>query len=171
MTRNGKTWLAQFNEFRPEDMVVLGPYKIDPASITESQMMLDKVPTSFMADMVKFDKLVNYNGETPVVTPLVLSGDVDYATHGFPPATEKEYINLGYRILRAPNYNGPALVPQPPWRPSTRRKCARRWPTPSTATRTALSRWVTPARPRQHGGLLRQLGRQLADRGCHCQAQ
>jgi hypothetical protein len=26
--------------------------------------------------------------------------------HGFPPATEKEYINLGYRIIRAPNYNG-----------------------------------------------------------------
>jgi len=104
-----KDLLAQFNEFRPEDMVVLGPYKIDPASITESQMLINKVPTSFMADKVKFDKLVNYNGETPVVTPLVLSGDVDYATHGFPPATEKEYINLGYRILRAPNYNGPAL--------------------------------------------------------------
>ena len=104
-----KDLLAQFNEFRPEDMVVLGPYKIDPASITESQMIINKVPTSFMADMVKFDRLVNYNGETPVVTPLVLSGDVDYATHGFPPATEKEYINLGYRIIRAPNYNGPAL--------------------------------------------------------------
>lgn len=104
-----KDLLAQFNEFRPEDMVVLGPYKIDPASITEAQMVINKVPTSFMADLVKFDRLVNFNGETPVVTPLVLSGDVDYATHGFPPATEKEYINLGIRILRAPNYNGPAL--------------------------------------------------------------
>ena len=104
-----KDLLAQFNEFRPEDMVVLGPYKIDPASITESQMIINKAPTSFMADKVKFDRLVNYNGETPVVTPLVLSGDIDYATHGFPPATEKEYINLGYRIIRAPNYNGPAL--------------------------------------------------------------
>ncbi len=104
-----KDLVAQFNEFRPEDMVVLGPYKIDPASITESQMIINKVPTSFMADKVKFDRLVNYNGETPVVTPLVLAGDIDYATHGFPPATEKEFINLGYRILRAPNYNGPAL--------------------------------------------------------------
>ncbi|MCB0066615.1 MAG: hypothetical protein KDD77_05665, partial [Caldilineaceae bacterium] len=104
-----KDLLAQFNEFRPDDMVVLGPYKIDAASVTESQMIINKVPTSFMADKVKFDKLVNYNGETPVVTPLVLSGDVDYATHGFPPATEKEYIDLGHRILRAPNYNGPAL--------------------------------------------------------------
>lgn len=104
-----KDLLNQFNEFRPEDMVVLGPYKIDPASITESQMILNKVSTSFMADRVKFDKLVNFNGETPDVTPLVLAGDVDYATHGFPPATEREYIDLGYRIIRAPNYNGPAL--------------------------------------------------------------
>ncbi|MFO7635330.1 MAG: ABC transporter substrate-binding protein, partial [Caldilinea sp.] len=104
-----KDLLAQFNEFRPDDIVVLGPYKIDPASITESQMVLNKVPTSFMADWVKFDRLLNYNGETPVVTPLVLSGDVDYATHGFPPATEREYIEQGFRIIRAPNYNGPAL--------------------------------------------------------------
>jgi len=104
-----KDLLNEFNQFRPEDMVVLGPYKIDPASITESQMILNKVPTSFMADWVKFDRLVNYNGETPVVTPLVLAGDIDYATHGFPPATEREFIAKGYRIIRAPNYNGPAL--------------------------------------------------------------
>ncbi len=104
-----KTLLQQFNEFRPKDMVVLGPYKIDPASITESQMILNKVPTSFMANMVKFDRMVNYNGETPTITPLVLSKDVDYATHGFPPATEKQFVSEGIRIIRAPLYTGPAL--------------------------------------------------------------
>ena len=104
-----KDLLQQFNEFRPEDMVVLGAFKIDPASITESQMTLNKVPTSFMADWVKFDKILNYNGETPDVTPLILAGDVDYATHGFPPATEQEYIAQGIRIIRAPIYTGPAL--------------------------------------------------------------
>lgn len=104
-----KNLLQEFNEFRPEDMVVLGPYKIDKASITESQMILNKVETSYWADTVKFDRMINYNGETPVVTPLVLSGDVDYATHGFPPATEREFINLGYRIIRPPIYSGPAL--------------------------------------------------------------
>ncbi len=104
-----KTLLQEFNEFRPEDMVVLGPYKIDAASITESQMILTKVETSHWADIVRFDRIVNYNGETPVVTPLVLSGDVDYATHGFPPATEREFLSLGYRIIRPPVYTGPAL--------------------------------------------------------------
>lgn len=112
MTNEDDDWkslIQEFNEFRPEAMVVLGPYQIDPASITESQMMLNKVDTSYWADVVKFDRLVNYNGETPVVTPLVLSGDVDYATHGFPPATEREFMNLGYRIIRAPIYNGGAI--------------------------------------------------------------
>ena len=101
--------LEEFNTFRPEDMVVLGPFKIDQDSITESQMILNKVPTSFMADWVKFDRILNYNGETPDVTPLVLAGDVDYATHGFPPATESQFISQGIRIIRAPLYTGPAL--------------------------------------------------------------
>lgn len=112
LTKDDDEWkslLQEFNEFRPEEMVVLGPYQIDPNSITESQMILNKVETSHWADIVKFDRLVNYNGETPVVTPLVLSGDVDYATHGFPPATEREFMSLGYRIIRPPIYSGGAL--------------------------------------------------------------
>jgi len=104
-----KDLLADFNKFRPKDMVVLGPYKIDPASITESTMILNKVKTSYWADKVKFDRLVNNNGETPVITPLVLSGDVDYATHGFPPATVKQFEAQGYRILRPPVHNGPVI--------------------------------------------------------------
>ncbi|MEZ4707193.1 MAG: ABC transporter substrate-binding protein [Caldilineaceae bacterium] len=104
-----KDALAEFNKFRPEDMVVLGPYKIDPSSITEATLILNKVETSYWADKVKFDRMVNYNGETPVITPLVLSGDVDYATHGFPPATVEEFKSLGYRIIRPPIYNGPMV--------------------------------------------------------------
>lgn len=101
--------LQEFNEFRPEDMVVLGPYKIDQSSITESQMILNKNETSFMADWVKFDRIVNFNGETPDVTPLVLARQVDYATHGFPPATEAQFVADGTRIIRGPLYTGPAL--------------------------------------------------------------
>ena len=101
--------LQEFNEFRPDDMVVLGPYKIDQDSITESQMILNKNDSSFMADWVNFDRIVNFNGETPDVTPLVLARQVDYATHGFPPATESQFIADGTRIIRGPLYTGPAL--------------------------------------------------------------
>lgn len=104
-----KDALAEFNQFRPDDMVVLGPYKIDPSSITEATLILNKVPTSYWANTVRFERIVNYNGETPVITPLVLAGDVDYATHGFPPATVQEFMNLGYRIIRPPIYNGPTI--------------------------------------------------------------
>ncbi|CAN5864612.1 ABC transporter substrate-binding protein [soil metagenome] len=104
-----KDLLVDFNKFRPKDMVVLGPYKIDPTSVTEAQMILDKVPTSYWADKVKFERIVNYNGETPTITPLVLSGDVDYATHGFPPATVKEFEAQNYRILRPALHTGPSM--------------------------------------------------------------
>jgi peptide/nickel transport system substrate-binding protein len=112
ITSDDQEWkdlLQSFNEFRPEAIVSLGAFNIDPNSITEAQMILNKVPTSFQADWVKFDRIVNYNGETPDVTPLVLSGDVDYATHGFPPATDLEFQSQGIRVLRPPIYTGPAL--------------------------------------------------------------
>lgn len=101
--------LQELNEFRPEDMVVLGPFKIDGNSVTDSQMILNKNETSFMADWVKFDRIVNFNGETDTITPLVLARQIDYATHGFPPATEAQYIADGTRIIRGPLYTGPAL--------------------------------------------------------------
>jgi peptide/nickel transport system substrate-binding protein len=112
MTSEDADWstlLQEFNEFRPEETIVLGPYQIDMNSITEAQLTLNKVETSYWADDVQFDRLVNFNGETPDITPLVLAGNVDYATHGFPPATERQFIDQGIRIIRAPLFTGPAL--------------------------------------------------------------
>jgi peptide/nickel transport system substrate-binding protein len=101
--------VTKFEEFRPEQMVVSGPYNIDKKTITESQLTMDKVETAWNADRTKFDKLIIYNGEVPAVTPIVLSKDIDYATHGFPLATEKSFKEQGIRILRPPTYSGPAL--------------------------------------------------------------
>ena len=71
---------------------------------------MDRVPTSFWADVVNFDQILSYQGETPVVTPLVMANEVDYATHGFAPATEKAFQELGIRIVRPPIFSGPAIV-------------------------------------------------------------
>lgn len=101
--------IQELNEFRPDDMVVSGPYKIDQDSVTESQLVLNKNESSFMADWVNFDRIVNFNGETPDITPLVLARQVDYATHGFPPASEAQFVSDGTRIIRGPLYSGPAL--------------------------------------------------------------
>lgn len=100
---------TEFEGFKPEQMVVTGPFNIDKKSITESQLTMNKVDSSWIADQTDLDKMVIYNGETPAVTPLVLSKDIDYATHGFPIATEQSFNDQGIRIIRAPTYSGPAL--------------------------------------------------------------
>jgi peptide/nickel transport system substrate-binding protein len=96
-------------KFAPKEFVASGPYNIDYSTINNTQLTLVKNKNGYGADTVKFDKLVIFNGETPTVTPLVLSKDVDYATHGFPVASEKQFQQLGYEILRPPTYSGPAL--------------------------------------------------------------
>lgn len=105
----GKKLNTDFQAFRPEDVVASGPFKYDTKSITNSQLTLVKNDSGFAADKVGFSKVVLFNGETPDVTPLVLAKNVDYATHGFPPATEKEFVDKGFRILRPPTYGGAAL--------------------------------------------------------------
>ena len=104
-----KALRKDFDEFRPKEDVSIGPVKIDPASITSSQLTLVKNPGGLNADIFTFDKVVLFNGETPDVTPLVLSKDIDYATHGFPPATEKSFTDAGVRIIRPPTASGPAI--------------------------------------------------------------
>jgi peptide/nickel transport system substrate-binding protein len=100
---------ADLAALRPT-MVYSGPYKIDPASITEAQLTLVKNPGGLFSEQVNFDKLVIYQGETAQVTPLVLAGDVDYATHGFPLATDRAFTAEGIRVVRGPAYTGPAIV-------------------------------------------------------------
>jgi len=95
--------------FRPKEMVVTGPFRIDPASITEAQLTLVKNPTSWAAEAVRFDRIVIFNGETPQITPLVLAKQIDYATHAFPTATDRQFQQLGIRVLRTPVYLGAAL--------------------------------------------------------------
>ncbi|MCK4299362.1 MAG: peptide ABC transporter substrate-binding protein, partial [Planctomycetes bacterium] len=101
--------LKEFNEYRPDGYNATGPYNIDVASINEARLTLVKNESSWLADTVKFDLVYSYNGETPTITPVVLAQQVDYATHGFPPATEKAFVDSGVRILRPPIYSGPAL--------------------------------------------------------------
>jgi peptide/nickel transport system substrate-binding protein len=104
-----KAVLKEMEAVQPKEFVVSGPYNIDVSNITEAQMTLKKVPTAWQAATVKFDKIVLYNGETAQVTPLILDKKVDFATHAFPPATEKQFLAQNIRIIRYPNYSGPSL--------------------------------------------------------------
>jgi peptide/nickel transport system substrate-binding protein len=99
---------AEKDNLRP-DPISSGPYMIDKNSVTEAQLTMVRNPTGLFADKVNFDKIVVYQGETAQVTPLVLAGDVDYATHGFPLATDKAFVDAGIRVVRGPGYTGPAI--------------------------------------------------------------
>jgi peptide/nickel transport system substrate-binding protein len=105
-----KAAVKEVTDFRPDNPPAIGPYKIDKASVTAAQMTMVKNPGGLYADKVNFDKIVVYQGETDAVTPLVLAGDVDYATHGFPLATDKAFGDNGIRVVRGPLYTGPAIV-------------------------------------------------------------
>jgi peptide/nickel transport system substrate-binding protein len=106
----GKKLNQEFQSFRPKEAIVSGPFNYDYNSITNSQLSFVKNPKGYAADKVAFDKVVIFNGETTTITPVVLAKNLDYATFGFPVATEKQLVNKGFRIIRPPVYSGPALL-------------------------------------------------------------
>jgi peptide/nickel transport system substrate-binding protein len=107
----GKQLLDQFVKFRPDNVIASGPFMFDVASFTNSQNTLPKNEQAWNANDVKFDRIINYNGETSDITPVVLAKDVDYATHGFPPATEQQFLQTpGIRVLRPPTYYGGDII-------------------------------------------------------------
>jgi peptide/nickel transport system substrate-binding protein len=79
------------------------------ASVTDAQLSMVRNPGGLFGNSVNFDKILLWQGETAQVTPLVLSGDVDYATHGFPVATDKQFQDQGLKVIRGPLLTGPAM--------------------------------------------------------------
>ncbi len=101
--------LAELTDFRPDTYVSAGPYVLTSDNISDASVTLVKNEGGLKADTVAFDTAVLWNGETETVTPLLANGDMWYATHGLPPATEADLINRGVDIIRAPMLTGPAL--------------------------------------------------------------
>lgn len=100
---------AEFEQFRPKNIVASGPFVLNVDTMTEAEVILERNPYYWNQEAIKFSKVKLVNGETPTVTPMVLAKNVDYATHGFPPATERQFMEMGIRIIRSPIYSGPAI--------------------------------------------------------------
>lgn len=101
--------LAELTEFRPERFVAAGPYLLEPQNVSDAQVRLVRNEGGLNADVVRFDEVVLWNGETETVTPLVAGGQLWYGTYAFPPATEASLVQGGIDIIRPPLYSGPAL--------------------------------------------------------------
>lgn len=101
--------LNRFNQFRPEQTIASGPYNVDMNSITIAELSLAKNDQAFNAADVAFDRIRIFRGETDTIAPIVLSKDIDYATHGFAPAVEQSMLDNGIRVVRPPIYSDHAL--------------------------------------------------------------
>ena len=98
------------NAFKPDTAATFGPFKFDPASITEAQMDLPKNAGGFNSDKVGFDKLTVYWGDSQQAVPLVLSNQLDYTTSALSPADERSAVaNNHLKIIRGPLGVGPAI--------------------------------------------------------------
>lgn len=105
-----KDLTVSLQQLNPKQMVVDGPYSLDPSQISTASATLLKNNTAWDAKQVKFNQIVLWNGETPTVTPLVLAKEVDYATHGFPQATAAQFKKIGLKVASPPTHSGPAIL-------------------------------------------------------------
>ncbi len=101
--------LTDLTSFRPEAHVSAGPYVILPENVSDANVLLVKNEGGFNSDVVLFDEVLLWNGETEAATPLVSGGELAYGTYGFPPATEAAFIEAGIDIIRGAAYTGPGL--------------------------------------------------------------
>lgn len=104
-----KNLVADFNSFRPAMVNSTGPYYIDPAKVSQASIEMPLNPNSFLADKVKFRTLTIYNGDVPDLTPLVLSGQMDYLTHVFPASSMLAFERAGYSFVQLPGVDGLAI--------------------------------------------------------------
>ncbi len=104
-----KNLVADFNAFRPTIVNATGPYYIDPAKVSQASITMQLNPNSFLLDKANFETLTIYNGDVPDLTPLVLSGQIDYLTHVFPASSMQAFERAGYSFVQLPGVDGLAI--------------------------------------------------------------
>jgi peptide/nickel transport system substrate-binding protein len=112
-TREDEAWAAlatKIAEFRPEGLLATGPYTYTLDDVGDSFMSVRWHPNSIYSDSVNFGELRIWKGETEASTPLVLNGDVAWATNVYPPATQQAFTDAGIRLITTPRGYGPALL-------------------------------------------------------------
>lgn len=102
----------EVQEWRPEneDIIVSGAFIWDFDRISDATLTLEKNDQGLLADQVEFQTIVLYNGETEDITPLVLDGTIDYATHNFPVSTVREWEAIGLETKTPVVLNGHSIT-------------------------------------------------------------
>lgn len=112
-TKDDQEWkdlATKIAEFRPEVLLATGPYTYILDWVSDSYMSVLWQPNSIYSGSVKFGELRLWQGETESTTPLVLNGDIAWATNVYPPATQQAFQDAGIRLITTPRGYGPALL-------------------------------------------------------------
>lgn len=105
-----KDLASEIGAFRPDGILASGPYTYTMDNVSDSYLSLMWHPNSIYSGSVNFGEIRIWKGETEASTPLVLNGDVAWATNVYPPATQQAFIDAGLRIVVTPRGYGPALL-------------------------------------------------------------
>jgi peptide/nickel transport system substrate-binding protein len=104
-----KALVKQLTDLRPTQIIASGPYTLDAADITATQVTLRKNPNSMFADKATFDTIVLFQGNGEKLLAKLQVGELTYSHDTFLPEQEASFEQAGYTILRTPTYAGPAL--------------------------------------------------------------
>lgn len=112
-TSESESWVnlkTELSEFRPEELIASGPYSYALADVSDSYLTLHWQPNSIFSGSVKFGEIRLWAGETDATTPLVLSGEIAFATNVYPPATLETFQQAGIRMINVSRGYGPAML-------------------------------------------------------------
>ncbi len=105
-----KKVLDDLYAFKPQNVVVYGPFVLDASSVTEAQLVLTKNPGGYNADKIGLNRVLVYYGETADSMPLVLSNEIDYSTHGYTPSDVEQILAMpNMKVIGGPTGTGPGL--------------------------------------------------------------
>lgn len=98
--------------WRPDaaDVLFSGPYALDLESITDAQLAMNRNDQGVLSEAMTFERIIVFNGETEDITPLVLDGTIDYATHGFTASTQQQWERAGLTTRAPAFYTGCAVL-------------------------------------------------------------
>lgn len=106
-----KAVIQEVNTFKPDSMIVTGPYIIDYATVSAQALRLNKNPHGYLADTVAFDSILINGSEANEMTLLVLNGTVSFTSYGFPNASILQYEqSKRLRVIHAPGSWGTSLL-------------------------------------------------------------
>jgi peptide/nickel transport system substrate-binding protein len=112
-TSDSEEWTnlkTELSEFRPAELIASGPYTYTLDDVSDSYLTMHWQPNSIFSNTVKFGEIRLWAGETDATTPLVLSGEIAFATNVYPPATLETFQNAGIRMIKVSRGYGPAML-------------------------------------------------------------